>query len=264
MKSNTHIASSVRTRLVVLGAVAALVSTTIACSDSKPKQLASSSSQQPQAVTNAAVRPAVLGLTQDVTKPKQVSVDSTENSKRDRSKPIAFKSRDYGVSFQYPWQYTRMGARALAESDGSKLPKSDGFEGQFTLARVDIPKGFYPDTNFDSGYFSLSLNQEVSKEECGAMLGTDTKTVNVNGVDFKWVESENGGLGNSSKIRNYAAYTNYACYEIELGVNTQNEQGLSREIDADQVMRRLDSILQTVKITPEWKPSQQVSQNAGQ
>jgi hypothetical protein len=260
MKSNTHIASSVRTRLVVLGAVAALASTTIACS-SKPKQ--SASSNQSTNVATATVRPAVLEIKQDVTKPKQVSVDTTDSSKLDRTKPIVFKSRDYGVSFQYPWQYTRLGGRALSQNE-HLLPKSDGFEGQFTLARIDIPKGFYPDTNFDSGYFALSLNQEVSKEECEAVLGNEMKTESVNGIDFKWVESENGGLGNSSKIRNYVAYSNYACYEVELGVKTQNEQGLAREVDPDQVMRRLDSILQTVKITPDWKPTTQVSQSAGQ
>jgi hypothetical protein len=263
MKFNTHIASSVRTRLVVLGAVAALASTTIACTNSKPKQSASSASQ-PSVSAAATVRPAVLEIKQDVTKSKKVSIDTTDNSKSDRSKPVVFKSRDYGVSFQYPWQYTKLGGRALSSGDGHLLPKSDGFEGQFTLARIDIPKGFFPDTNFDSGYFALSLNQEVSKEECEALLGADTKIENVNGIDFRWVEDEKGGMGNSSKIRSYVAYSNYACYEIELGVKTQNEQGLAREVDPDQVMRRLDSILATVKITPEWKPTQQTTQNAGQ
>jgi hypothetical protein len=35
---------------------------------------------------------------------------------------------------------------------------------------------------------------------------------------------------------------------MELGVKTANEEGLAREVDPDQVMRRLNAILQTVKV----------------
>lgn len=251
MKSKTHIAPTVRTRraFALFGAVAALA-TTIACSD-QPKPAASSA--QP---AGASVRPAVLQTSsQNVAKVTAVSEnpETTSVTKPVVAKPVSFKSRDYGISFQYPWQYTRMSARALAKAEDSMLPKADGFEGQFTLARVDIPKGFYPDTNFDSGYFTLSLNQDVSKDECEGSLGNDVKIDKLNGVEFRSVETENGGRGTASKVRNYVTYANYNCYEIELGVKTKNDMGLEREVDPDQVMRRLESILATVKVAPEEK-----------
>jgi len=40
---------------------------------------------------------------------------------------------------------------------------------------------------------------------------------------------------------------------LEAGLKTQNELGLSREVNPDQVMSRLDSILNTVSIVPDEK-----------
>lgn len=182
-------------------------------------------------------------------------------TKRNSSQPLAFRSRDYGVSFQYPWQYTLRGARAM-DNDASLRPASDGHEGQFTLARVDIPKGFYPGTDFDSGYLALSLNQDLDELQCGGSLGQGkVSNVTINGVDFHMMETESGGRGSASMVRNYVAFVNGACYEIEEGVKTRND-GRAREIDPGQVMRRLDAILNSVVINPAMKPADDVAQKA--
>lgn len=143
------------------------------------------------------------------------------------------------------------------------MPKPDGHDGQFTLARVEIPKGFYPDTDFDRGYFTLSLNQDISEEECDATLGGDSaklQTAKINGMDFRWMETDESGRGNSAKLRNYATFANGTCYELEMGVKTKNEQGLAREVDPDQVLRRLDGMVKTVKInSTAQKPAMQES-----
>jgi len=127
------------------------------------------------------------------------------------------------------------------------------------MARIDIPKGFYADTDYESGYFALSLDQDLSQEECESALaapkdgklGTDT----INGVEFRWIETDNGGGGHAAKLRQYVTFTNSTCYEFEMGVKTRNEDGLAREVDPDKVLRRLDGILRTVKILPEETPA---------
>ena len=117
-----------------------------------------------------------------------------------------------------------MGARSIVNGDSSLRPVSDGYDGQVTLVRVEIPKGFYADTNFQSGYFILSLNSNVGQQECEQTLGLgkDGKVLTeaVNGVDFRWRESESGGRGQASKVRQYVTFTNDTCYELELGVKT--------------------------------------------
>jgi len=233
----------------ILLAAAAVLAVAIGCSTaSKAKPVVLNNSQP----IGPMVKPDAPKTVAFTAEPKVSKVaDKTALPAKPQSKYITFKSRDYGVSFEYPWQYTKLGPKAIA-NDYSLQPQSDGMESQISLVRVDVPKGFYPDTDFDSGYFTLSLNPELNAEQCKATL-KDATARNINGVDFAWKESESGGKGSAAKIRNYVAYANDTCYEIETGVKTTSD-GLSREVDADQVMKRLDGMVMSVKIAPE-KPA---------
>jgi len=253
MKSaNTHITPSVRKvgLVVLLGTLAAV--TTVACSSNSRRTINSSmpasASPHPAAVETGA---------HAVEQPAPVTVSEKTSSlvKPFPSKLIAYNSRDYGVSFLYPWQYSFVSARAVANGAPSLRPKSDGHEGQFTLARIEIPKGFYSGTDYASGYFTLSLNQNLNEQDCGSTLSPakdgNVATDTINGVEFRWIETDSGGRGHAAKLRQYVTFTNGACYELEMGVKTRNEDGLAREINPDQVLRRLDTILRTVKILPD-------------
>jgi hypothetical protein len=175
-------------------------------------------------------------------------------------KPVSYKSRNYGVSFDYPWQYSYVNARTIAASsaDASLRPKSDGRDSQIALARIDIPKGDYDGTNFESGYFTLSLDREIASEsECEAtfhvLQGGKIENDSVNGAAFHWIDVETKNGDQATKLRRYVTYTNGACYEVEMGVNTSNQDGLSREVNPDTVMLRLDRILRTLEIAPNQK-----------
>jgi hypothetical protein len=242
---------------LVFAGTLVMVMTCAACSrSSKPTVMSSQSS-------NPSVRPAVLQtVAQTVSQPAPVAVSrETSPVRPPSSQLIGYRSRDYGVSFLYPWQYAFLSAKTLANGDSSVQPKSDGHDGQFTLARVEIPSGFYPDTDFEDGYFTLSLNQNLSEQDCQATLGVvkdgELQTSTINGTAFHWVESETGGHGEAATLRNYSGFANGTCYELEMGVKTRNERGLAREVDADQVFRRLNRILNTVKI-------QQATQNVAE
>jgi hypothetical protein len=238
----THIART----LILAGTLSAMVSSIACSSNSKPT---AQSSQH----TDGVLRPAALRTVEPIKQPIVVAATEKASAVKSPGKLMSFKSRDYGVSFLYPWQYSFVSAKAIANSEESLRPKVDGSDDQMSLVRIEIPKGFYPDTNFESGYFVLSLNQQLSQEECVAKLVAPkdgiVKTDTINGVEYRWLETDNGGRGASSKVRDYVNFTNDTCYEVELGVTTRNEDGLAREVDADQVLRRLDSILTTVKIT---------------
>jgi hypothetical protein len=250
--------------LILLGA-AIVLAVAIGCSTASKANPVVLKPSQP---IGPAIRPEAPKSVAFTAKPERVSV-SDKASSQPKSKYIVFKSRDYGVSLEYPWQYTKSSAKTIANNPELQ-PKADGFEGQFTIARIDIPKGFYPDTDFDSGYLTVSLNQDISKEDCESSLkigkGNDTKPqmTNVNGTDFLWTGSESGGKGTAAEVRSYVAYANDTCYEIETGVKTAND-GFSREVDPDQVIKRLDSILMTVKIAPEAQaPAKQQLQSTKQ
>src|SRR5579872_3493113 len=194
-------ALSVRNRraVILLGTLAALVAT-LACSSKPGKQAVSSPISQ-----SARLKPVALSTVVPVA--SQPASESAKPKRVDAVKGGSFRSRDYGVSFRYPWQYGFINARMVANGDASLKPKSDGHDGQFTLARVEIPQGFYPDTDFESGYFSLSLNQNLNEEQCVQSLSSakDAKlsTVNIGGRDFRWIETSSGGKGSASKVRDY-------------------------------------------------------------
>lgn len=235
-----------RSSLLLL-AMLAIVMTTAACSHNSRPAVVSS---QP---LGASLRPAVLRA--DSPAASRAALVTVADQTSSPTKPVSsqlinYKSRNYGVSFLYPWQYAFSTAKSLANGDSAQAKS----EGQFTLARVEIPKGYYPDTDFQSGYFTLSLNQDLTEQECQSTLNPGkngkVETDTINGVEFRWVQSENGGRGNASTIRNYSAFTNGTCYQVEIGVKTSNDRGLAREVDADQVLQRLDRILRTVKILP--------------
>jgi hypothetical protein len=245
-KTNSLTTQHNRRALLLLGTIVTVLAA-VACT-SKPKS--STISEKP---VGAMVRPAAMETNSTpIAKPAFTEVsEKVSPAEKPAAKPITFKSRDYGVSFVYPWQYTLLSAKTVAKGDESLRPKPDGTDSQFTLARIEIPKGFYADTDLKIAYFTLSLNQDIAEQDCVALVGPDkngeVQNESIHGVNFRWTEMENGGRGRASKLRNYVSFANDTCYELEMGVKTESD-GVSREVDPDQVMRRLNAILKTVEI----------------
>ena len=252
MKPNAQSAARDLWKLAIFGAVVA-VKVGLACSTNHKVASSQSVNKPPATFKPAALKTVALVTPQPAMKAETVSIP--DKSRVNVSKPIVYRSRDYGVSFQYPWQYAYFSARTIANGDDSLKPASDGHDGQITLARVAVPRGFYPETDFDSAYFTLGLNQNVTEEDCQVVEAKrdQAKKEKINGVEFQWTESDEGGHGKASRVRNYLAYANGTCYEVEMGLKTSNEDGLAREVSSEQVFGRLESILQTVKIKSELK-----------
>jgi hypothetical protein len=259
---NTKIATSIHpVRAAMLLSTLALAVITTACSTHTVGAANSPTSKN----TNS--RPATPETAAPGVKPATVAVSGEKPSTPRTSK--VYRSRDYGVSFVYPWQYTFVSAKAVATGDTSLRPKSDGHDGQLTLARIEVPKGFYSDTDYESGYFTLSLNQNLDQQACESLLGVakDGKpaTDTINGADFRWIETDSGGRGSATKVRQYVTFTSGTCYEVEMGVKTKNDNGLAREVNPDKVLGRLDAILRTMKIQPaeSTSPAEEESSTAG-
>src|SRR3954451_666175 len=121
-----HMKLSIRTRraLILLGTLSA-TAITVACS-SNAKPVASSTVP----VTGNVHPAAYKTVAQTSVSPVQVS-DNSSVAKAQTPKLITYKSRDYGVSFVYRWQYAYMTAKKIVNGDASLKPKSDGDEGQF-------------------------------------------------------------------------------------------------------------------------------------
>jgi hypothetical protein len=241
---NVQIGSNNNYRRILLAAtLAGLAVVAGACTTKSEKK---AEAVQPKQI---ATQPATSQVATSTAPPAKVEAKTEKAAvKKPASKTLRYKSRDYAVSFEYPWQYSIASAKTVHQLEALQ-PKSDGHDGQITLARVDLPNGFYPDSNFQSGYFTLSLNPQLKENDCRAAFKAEksAKTAKINDADFVWVETDQTGKGGASKVRSYVAFTNDVCYEFELGVKTRNENGLAREVKVDQVMQRLEGMLKTVK-----------------
>lgn len=239
-----------RPALIVPGIIAALLFS-VACSQKPEKHLAIAapappSPSTPRLKTVALASP--LPVTESTT-PDRKDVQAPE-PKKTGAKLLSYTSRDFGVSFHYLRQYTFLSAKAIV-GDEDRMPLPDGGNRQIALARVEIPKGYYPDTDFESGYFLLSLNPAVDEKQCQQWVGSKAvSTKTIDGTEFRFSEIRNGGHGHASLVRQYSTFTNNTCYELELGVNTSNEDGMAREVDHEKVLGRLDAILESVQILP--------------
>ena len=238
-----------RRPLIVTGMIAALIAG-VACSQKPEKHLAAVpavATPQLKTVALTSADPVINSPTVPANEP------ATNPERKTLPKLAGFTSRDFGVSFRYPRQYAFLNARAIA-NDENRMPLTDGNGSQIGLARIEIPKGYYPDTDFESGYFLLSLNPNLDEKACqswvGSSQGVGAGSKVIDGTEFRVNEVRNGGHGHASFVRQYATFTNSTCYEVELGVTTSNEDGLAREVDHEKVMARLDAILETVKILP--------------
>jgi hypothetical protein len=250
---------SYTTSALLLGVLAAVASGA-GCSAKQSKETAE---VQAVPLQQSIVKPAALTTTQPDSLPATKEV--APRPKPPAAKRLTYRSRDYGIAFDYPWQYGYVSARAMGRDSAEGESDSNADGEKLTLARVEIPKGFYPDTDFESASMTVSVNQNVDEQGCyasvGASTGSGEQTETINGVPFRWDESDEGGHGKSLKQRNYVSFANDTCYELELLVKTSNDGALAREVDPDQVFQRLDAMLKTVKVSvsePKSAPAQPV------
>jgi hypothetical protein len=248
-------------KIILLGTVVAVASAVGCSSNHPPKTLSATPSATVQtAALKTVAAPAAQPVAVSAKTTRRVSVEA----KPPASKLITYRSRDYGISFDYPWQYAYVSARTMGRGDETTANAVD--DGQLMLARIEVPKGFYPDTDLESGSFNVSLNQSLDEDACYATLGSakagEMGMETINAVPFRWAESDEGGRGKAMKQRTYVAFANDTCYQLQMVVKTSNEGGLAREIDPDQVLRRLDAMVKTVKIAvkaPEAAPVEPVA-----
>ena len=86
-----------------------------------------------------------------------------------RKAPMASYSEPaYGVSFRYPKGYLlKTGDEPQRDLAGLGPVQTDFVQpGAVTVAALELPRASYPGTDFTSGFFSVSVNSEISQEQC--------------------------------------------------------------------------------------------------
>jgi hypothetical protein len=163
-----------------------------------------------------------------------------------------YTNEQFGISVSYPRSYSLLETAAL-EDHGSSVVEHATLPGEQVLARIELPDNLYPRTDFLAGYLSLSVNPTLSPGQCGQPGGllpeADLHPVNFAGISFKVRENAVALQGTRTAWREYATYSGSVCYEVELSVETLDDETAAR-VDPNRVFRRLENVLRTFKIEP--------------
>jgi len=184
---------------------------------------------------------------------------------KSRPSTLAYNDPAYGVSFRYPRKYA-LNTPDTSKPDTASLPQFDmNFvqPGGVEVASVELPKGAYPGTDLASASFNVSVNKAMTAEQCGQFtllqlassdeLSVQPAKIKFGGQQLEEMEAISGPDGKQADAKYYHLFENGACYEFALGLSTQsdgNEDGLM-PVDREDVFRRLERILATVKISTE-------------
>jgi hypothetical protein len=173
---------------------------------------------------------------------------------RDSSLSV-YNNPTYGVSFRYP--------RNFALRDGFEPGSTEQLErltgqqpGAVPVAAISIPNDAYPNTTFRNGTLQLVVNSAVTPETCRSFAApldeayTSGSTF-AQGITFNWRQRGSAAMGTGYLNRDYAGFSNGACYEFFLEIITgSNPEADPRIKDADEVkiMRQLGKIISSLQI----------------
>jgi hypothetical protein len=231
---------------------------------------------------------AILTPNQSVSSPPLTPVVTTSIS---RSTPVASqppakkKSRQrklsastytnaaYGVSFRYPtYGSLKEDDEANLELDGlGPLEMNFVQPGGTTISAVELPRKLFAGTDFNTGFFNVSVNPKLTAAECEQFafpekdeLEVTTSKTKVGPTEFEVVEAYAEAENNQADVKFYHVFQNGSCYEFALGLETASEEipdevelGVEpavkpavKPVDRNEVFRKLKWMLSTVKIQP--------------
>jgi len=258
--------------LIFTGLVGGLLLETSGCSRSQSKsdiQAPTPVQSMQQSVPASAPAPAIATsekpAVKKVVKPRKPST-------------VLYSDQVSGVSFLYPKKYALKSLDSVKtdgekqEATNQKADKQDAAlssldmnfvqPGGVSLASVTLPKGSYPGTDLASASFNVSVNKNLTAEQCGQftllqLASTDDLVVQPTRLkfgtnEFEEMEAISGGDKQQSDAKYFHRFENGTCYEFSLGLSTQTGKDDDEivPVDRQDVFRRLERILATVKITP--------------
>ena len=267
--AGTHnsIAWETNASALLFAALLVVCSIAVGCSKDRPQSV--STSQIPTAPSSNPVSTDLLPAS-SVPEPAK---KAPKKVARKRPSTVTYSDKTYGVSFQYPRKYALETGDAANELIASGLVPMDFTQSGGTgLAAVSLPATSFPGTDFESGLFNVSVNKNVSAEDCGkfsvpqpdpkvpADSGTQpnpaSSKLTLGELELQSRQAVAAEGSKQSDAKYFHVFQNGACYEFALKVGTigSGTDTATKHVDHDKVFSRLEKILATLKITPAAAP----------
>jgi hypothetical protein len=207
-----------------------------------------------------------------------------KKSRQRKLSASTYTNPTYGVSFRYPkYGSLKEGDEANLELDGlGPLEMNFVQPGGTTISAVELPRKLYAGTDFNAAFFNVSVNPKLTSAECEQFAFPETgdpetdpvttSKTKVGATEFHAVEGFAGEENNQADVKYYHVFQNGGCYEFALGLETTAEaipdeikpavKPLVKPVDRNEVFRKLNWILSTVKIQPVAAPEKTVPEVA--
>jgi hypothetical protein len=253
------------------------------------------SNEQPKPVTSTSQSPVVstppIAMTPTTTPaPVQQAVSKPAHKKvvRKVSPTVTYANDTTGVSFDYPRKYAlKTGESATELVSSTPVPMDFIQPGGVALAAVALPESTYPNSDFASAFFNVSVNKTLTADQCSqfsvpqpnpaspadpniqAIAQLTTPPISklkllIGDMELDSAETNStGGLDNGTRAqasKYFHVFQNGACYEFAMNVATTKLDAATTtkpsptHIDRNEVFHRLEQILATVKINPVTAP----------
>ena len=119
-----------------------------------------------------------------------------------------------------------------------------------------MPDDSYPDTDFSSALLNVSLNPDMTAEECGQFVqnskdpdAAKPTTVKLGNNEFTELEQMDGEDTRQSDLKYFHLFKNGACYEFALDVETSRKADEElAQVDRGKVFQQLEKILTTARV----------------
>jgi len=174
--------------------------------------------------------------------------------KKHRPTNATYVNGVYGISFSFPRIYSLQ----PTDKQASSFPVRSGFlkPGAVQVASADMPDDSYPDTDFSSALLNVSLNPDMTAEECGQFVqnskdpdAAKPTTVKLGNNEFTELEQMAGEETRQSDLKYFHLFKNGACYEFALDVETSRKADEElAQVDRGKVFQQLEKILTTARI----------------
>ena len=247
---------------LVFAGILIVCSLAVGCSSEKPKtQTSINQTAMAQPTPAAAVIPAGTPAPVEQTPAKPV------HKKVVRKAPVTvtYADKSTGVSFQYPRKYalkTGDDADKLVSADA--VPMNFVQPGGVAIAAVEIPESVYPKSDLGSAFFDVSVNKALTAEQCSEFSVPKAKAAGSTDATMPTPQSSKRMIGemelqstetlgsngtHEEAAKYYHAFENGACYEFALKVSSavETDEG-GKHVDREEIFKRLEKILATVKI----------------
>jgi hypothetical protein len=202
-----------------------------------------------------------------------------KKSRQRKLSASAYTNSAYGVSFHYPKSGSlKEGDEANLELDGLGPVEMNFVQaGGTTISAVELPRTLFAGTDFNTAFFNVSVNPKLSSAECEQFAFPETRETDpvstktkIGSAELRAVEGFAEEENRQADGKYYHVFQNESCYEFALGLETvepahetnSTVKPALKPVNRNEVFRRLNWILSTVKIQPVAAPGKTIPEVA--